>query len=204
MKCQSTVGISLNPCPYYVIHCNRYRYMIRQSKAIKTRSCHFNTSWLHVNKSYQRPREWSYVTTEGGNSWREVLSCASPNRYLPDEPRRQKNGLWGFRPGTKQTGLCSHRRWPEVWNFGFRKKRDSTIRIAKSKALISFAVTAKLICVFVFAHAKIRFSHVAAHIIVQNLPTMGIQAEQCLYSECFDASPTKRERWSIVKSPWVN
>ena len=29
--------------------------------------------------------------------------------------------------------------------------------------LISFAVTAKLICVFVFAYAKIRFSHNAAH-----------------------------------------
>ena len=34
----------------------------------------------------------------------------------------------------------------------------------KTKALISFAVTAKLICVFVFAYAKIRFSHDAAHI----------------------------------------
>ena len=31
--------------------------------------------------------------------------------------------------------------------------------VAKTKALISFAVTAKLICVFVFAYAKIRFSH---------------------------------------------
>ena len=30
---------------------------------------------------------------------------------------------------------------------------------------ISFAVTAKLICVFVFAYAKSRFSHDAAHII---------------------------------------
>ena len=29
----------------------------------------------------------------------------------------------------------------------------------KTKALISFAVTAKLICVFVFAYAKSRFSH---------------------------------------------
>ena len=38
--------------------------------------------------------------------------------------------------------------------------------MAKTKALISFAVTAKLICVFVFAYAKIRFSHDAAHIIV--------------------------------------
>ena len=36
--------------------------------------------------------------------------------------------------------------------------------MAKTKALISFAVTAKLICVFVFAYAKIRFSHDAAFI----------------------------------------
>ena len=31
--------------------------------------------------------------------------------------------------------------------------------VAKTKALISFAVTAKLICVFVFAYAKCWFSH---------------------------------------------
>ena len=36
--------------------------------------------------------------------------------------------------------------------------------MAKTKALISFAVTAKLICVFVFANAKGRFSHDAAHL----------------------------------------
>ena len=36
--------------------------------------------------------------------------------------------------------------------------------VAKTKALISFAVTAKLICVFVFAYAEIRFSHEAAYI----------------------------------------
>ena len=41
---------------------------------------------------------------------------------------------------------------------------DCTIRIAKTKALISFAVTAKLICVFVFAYANSRFSHDAAQI----------------------------------------
>ena len=35
--------------------------------------------------------------------------------------------------------------------------------IAKTKALISFAVTAKLICVFVLAYAKLWFSHDAAH-----------------------------------------
>ena len=42
-------------------------------------------------------------------------------------------------------------------------KRYCTIRVAKTKALISFAVTAKLICVFVFAYAKNRFSHNKAH-----------------------------------------
>ena len=36
---------------------------------------------------------------------------------------------------------------------------DCTIYVAKTKARISFAVTAKLICVFVFAYAKSRFSH---------------------------------------------
>ena len=37
--------------------------------------------------------------------------------------------------------------------------------MAKTKALISFAVTAKLICVLVFAYAKSRFSHDEAHFI---------------------------------------
>ena len=36
--------------------------------------------------------------------------------------------------------------------------------VAQTKALISFAVTAKLICVFVFAYAKSRFSHDEAHL----------------------------------------
>ena len=41
--------------------------------------------------------------------------------------------------------------------------RNCTIRVAKTKVLISFAVTAKLICAFVFASADYWFSHVAAH-----------------------------------------
>ena len=43
---------------------------------------------------------------------------------------------------------------------------DCTICIAKTKALISWAVTAQLICVFIFAYAKIRFSHDEAHIVL--------------------------------------
>ena len=41
--------------------------------------------------------------------------------------------------------------------------RDCTIHVAKTKALISCAVTAQLICVFVFLSAKSRFSHNEAH-----------------------------------------
>ena len=37
--------------------------------------------------------------------------------------------------------------------------------VAKTRALISCVVTAQLICVFVFAYAKTRFSHDAAHIL---------------------------------------
>ena len=40
------------------------------------------------------------------------------------------------------------------------------IRVAKTKTLISFAVTAKLICVFVFAYAKSRFSHDEAQVFI--------------------------------------
>ena len=83
------------------------------------------------------------------------------------EPRCEKTGLRGFRPGPTQTGLYSHRRWLEAWKFGVRKSRKCTIRVAKTRALISFAVAAKLICVFVFAYAESRFSHDAAPFIIR-------------------------------------
>ena len=45
-----------------------------------------------------------------------------------------------------------------------KEKRNSTIHVTKTKALISFAVTAKLICVFVFAYSNCWFSHAKVHI----------------------------------------
>ena len=42
---------------------------------------------------------------------------------------------------------------------------DCTIYVAKTKPLISFVVTAKRICVFVFAYAKSWFSHDEAHML---------------------------------------
>ena len=43
-----------------------------------------------------------------------------------------------------------------------------SISVAKTKVLISFAVTAELICVFVFAYTKRRFSHDAAHMMLSS------------------------------------
>ena len=77
---------------------------------------------------------------------------------------REKTNNLGFRTGPTQTRLYKHRRWLETGIFVFRKKRNCTIHVAKTKALISFAVTAKLICVFVFAYADCWFSYAVAQI----------------------------------------
>ena len=60
-----------------------------------------------------------------------------------NEPRHEKTGLLGFRPGLTQTGLYNNRRLLEASNFGFRKYRDCTIHVAKTKALISCAGSGK-------------------------------------------------------------
>ena len=52
-------------------------------------------------------------------------------------PSHKKINNLGFRPGLIQTGLYSHRRRLEAQNFGFKTKRDSTICVMKTKALIS-------------------------------------------------------------------
>ena len=43
-------------------------------------------------------------------------------------------------------------------------QRDCTIYVAKTKALISCAVSTQLICAFVFAYAKRRLSHDGAQL----------------------------------------
>ena len=53
-----------------------------------------------------------------------------------------------FGHGVTRISLYIHRRMREVRKFGFRKKRDCTIYVAKTKALISCPETALLICVF--------------------------------------------------------
>ena len=56
---------------------------------------------------------------------------------------------------------------------------------SETKALISFAVTGKLICVFVFAYAKSRFSHDEAHLL-GNFVIPHVCEQQDLWQDCTD------------------
>ena len=83
------------------------------------------------------------------------------------EPSHDKTNNLGFRPGLTQTGLYKHKRWLQAGNLRFRKEENCTIRVAKSKALISFVVTAKLVCAFVFAYADCWLSCAAPHLLIR-------------------------------------
>ena len=72
-------------------------------------------------------------------------------------------------------------------------KRDYTIYVAKTKALISFAVTAKLICVFVFAYAKCWFSHDAAQMILIQISDLTDEGLESLRVDILETDmPEKR------------
>ena len=72
--------------------------------------------------------------------------------------------MW-FPNRSDKTGLYKHRRWLETGNFGFGKYRNFTICVAKTKALISFAVTTKLISASLFLHMQIVGFLMTAHTV---------------------------------------
>ena len=63
---------------------------------------------------------------------------------LEIEPLHEKTKNSCFRPGPTQTDGYGHRTRLEARNFRFKKKRNYTICVAKTKTLISCAVTAQL------------------------------------------------------------
>ena len=83
-----------------------------------------------------------------------------PLRFMPTH---EKACLWGLRSSLTQSDLYCHRRRLEASNFRLKKKKNSNIHGAKTKMLISCAVTAQLICVFAFADVKGRFPPHATH-----------------------------------------
>ena len=63
----------------------------------------------------------------------------------------------------------------EALDFLFKKKRDCTICVAKTKASTSFAVTEKLVCAFLSAYADCWFSDAAAQIQKVSLEIITLQ-----------------------------
>ena len=71
-----------------------------------------------------------------------------------DETSHQKTKNLDFQPGLTQTSLYSHRSGLAAWNLEFKKNRDCTVYVAKTKTPIRCAVTTQLICAFVCAYAN--------------------------------------------------
>ena len=84
--------------------------------------------------------------------------------WVQPEPHHEKTCLQGVRPGPSQTGLCNYRKQIRGLKFPHLKCRGTVLSVAKTKVLISCTLTTQLICTFVFAYGKIRFSHDAAHL----------------------------------------
>ena len=82
-----------------------------------------------------------------------LLKCLKLNK-----PRRENACLRGFGPGR----MYSHKTIARGLKFRIYEVDGGTHYVSKINALVSCAVTAHLVCAFVFAYAKGRFSHDAA------------------------------------------
>ena len=63
-----------------------------------------------------------------------------------------------------KSDTSNHRRYLDARNFKFNKTRNCIVHAAKTKAIISCAVTAKLICTLFICICKSQFSHDVAQI----------------------------------------
>ena len=69
----------------------------------------------------------------------------------------------------------------------FRKKRDCTIYVAKTMALISCSITAQLICAFVFAYnMKSSFFHEVAHFLLNGCIYESIRLIEVCFQEMYE------------------
>ena len=94
------------------------------------------------------------------------LNCADKQSNIRtlNEPLREKTNNLGSDQVRHKLGCTvteDHGYSLEILDL---ESRGIVLCVAKTKALISFAVTAKLICAFVFAYAGCWFSHAAAQI----------------------------------------
>ena len=93
-------------------------------------------------------------------------SCAFLSRsvhlLLSDLSHVVRKPVFGVADKVRHKSGCTAAEDGKWLEIGLRNKRDFTIYVAKTKPLSSCAVTTQLICVFVFAYAKSRFSPDAA------------------------------------------
>ena len=64
-----------------------------------------------------------------------------------------------------------HRRWLAAWNFGFRKKMDFSIQVAKTKALISCAVTHNKAQLFKYKYYRSRIARKSVNVVYTRFAT---------------------------------
>ena len=83
--------------------------------------------------------------------------------------RMEQPTMWF--PNRSDTIRAVHRSWLEAGNLGFRKQRNCTVRVAKTKALISFIVIIsigydELVCSF--DHLYIRSSTIGFSLCLED------------------------------------
>ena len=83
-------------------------------------------------------------------------------KNIHNEKNRGKPTMWFHNTSVTNRPVQAQKTHRSL-KFQTEEEEGFTFRVAKTKALISFAVTAKLICAFVFAYADCLFSHEAAH-----------------------------------------
>ena len=149
-------------------------------------ACMSNHFLILTKRFYDRvtpPKDADRITSSL-DPHQTTVNCLSLEEPVEtSELRHEKTGLRGFQPGPTQTRLYSHRRLQEACNFGFRKKRDCTNYVTKTKALISCAATAQLVCAataqlvcaFIFALCKSWFSNDMAQVSLYRRFHMSIE-----------------------------
>ena len=109
-------------------------------------------------RSYYRQLMCIHVTTYSDSHHCHHGHCLRKNDKMSLCMRKQT--IWVPARSDTNRPVHSQKQAKQV-----KKKTNWTTRVAKTKALISFAATAKLVCAFVFAYANCWFSHAAAQMI---------------------------------------
>ena len=109
-----------------------FLYKVRGiSQAMRTLSCSVKKTWnqncacssfLQITIFPSAFFKRNVLITIIIGRYRSVLTLTSVATFILNiyEPVHEKTNNFGFRPGPAQTGLCSHTRKLEAWNFAYK------------------------------------------------------------------------------------